>query len=80
VPIFLTLMHILNQVFDAFTLGKPFLSEWVQTLMFRRLKQRKFVKIDQSDKRGVILTEFRNTFSTVYEVSKEETRLGLIWA
>jgi hypothetical protein len=59
---------------------KPFLSEWVQTLMFRRLKQRKFVKIDQSDKRGVILTEFRNTFSTVYEVSKEETRLGLIWA
>jgi hypothetical protein len=31
----------------------PLLSNWVETLIFRRLKQRKFVKFSESDERGL---------------------------
>jgi hypothetical protein len=39
----------------------PLLSNWGETLIFRRLKQRNFVEFSQSDKRGL----FRIFFTLV---------------
>jgi hypothetical protein len=38
-----------NAAFD----DNPLLSNWVETLIFRRLKQCKFVKFSESDERGI---------------------------
>ena len=35
----------------------PLLSNWGETLIFRRLKQRNFVEFSQSDKRGILAAQ-----------------------
>jgi hypothetical protein len=44
----------------------PLLSNWVETLIFRRLKQCKFVKFSESDERGLTQQEMAVVKFTFY--------------
>ncbi len=51
----------------------PLLSNWVETLIFRWLKQRKFVKFSKSDRRGLSsnprLRSCQNYFKAIFQIN-----------
>jgi transposase len=66
-----TKSHRLHQ--NHRSLINPLLSNWVETLIFRRLKQRKFVKFSESDRRGLKI--YHSVVSQYTRVSASQTLL-----